>query len=57
MLDLFVVKPISYLGCFRAIPSLHEIDLGCLGVLGCLGFCARLPACFVGAPEGAAVGY
>ena len=57
MLDLFIVKPISYLGCFRAIPSLHEIDLGCLGVLGCLGFCARLPACFVGAPESAAVGY
>ena len=31
--------------------------LGCVGVLGCLGCCARLPACFVGAPEGAAVGY
>ena len=36
MLDLFIVKSISYLGCFRAILSLHEIDLGCLGVLCCL---------------------
>lgn len=31
MLDLFIVMSISYLGCFRAILSLHEIDLGCLG--------------------------
>ena len=31
MLDLFIVKSISYLGCFRAILSLHEIDLGRLG--------------------------
>lgn len=45
MFDLFIVKSISYLGCFRAILSLHEIDLGCLGVLGCLGCCARLRAC------------
>ena len=46
MLDLFIVKSISYLGCFKAILSLHEIDLGCLGVLGCFGCCARLLACF-----------
>lgn len=45
MLDLFIVKSISYLGCFRVILSLHEIDLGCLGVFGCLGCCARLRAC------------
>lgn len=48
MLDLFVVKSISYLGCFRAILSLREIGLGCLGVLGCLGCYACLLACFVG---------
>ena len=48
MLDLFIVKSISYLGCFRSILSLHEIDLGCLGVLGCLGCYVCLLACFVG---------
>ena len=48
MFDLFIVKSISYLGCFRAILSLHEIDLVCLGVLGCLGCYACLLACFVG---------
>ena len=48
MLDLFIVKSISYLGCFRAIPSLHEIDLGCLGVLCCLGCYACLLACLWG---------
>ena len=48
MLDLFIVKSISYLGRFRAILSLYEIDLVWLGVLGCLGCYARLLACFGG---------
>lgn len=56
MLDLFV-KSINYLGCFRAILSLHEIDLGCLGVLGCLGCYACLLACLWGVFECAACGY
>ena len=57
MLDLFIVKPINYLGCFRAILSLHEIDLGCLGVLGCLCCYACLLACSLGVSECAASGY
>lgn len=46
LFNLFIVKSISYLGCFRAILSLHEIDLWCLGVLGCLGLLCTFKSLF-----------
>jgi hypothetical protein len=48
MLDLFIVKSISYLGCFRAILSLHEIDLGCLGCSWLFGLLCMFGSLFCG---------
>ena len=46
MLDLFVVKSISYLGCFRAILSLYEIGLGVLGCSWLFGLLCAFTSLF-----------
>lgn len=56
MLDLFIVKFISYLGCFRAILSLHEIDLVCLGVFLVVWAVVRVCELVWGVSECAAAG-
>ena len=44
-----------YYKAYKLFGMLYS-DLGCVGVLGCLGCCARLLACSMGVSECAASG-